>query len=108
MTGPTANAAIPALRAALNGDEKGGWWVAAEALGNIGGADVVPILTEALTNPDGDIRVTSMRALGNLGAIAKPALIALEKAHQDDPRESNRVAAAEALQKIERAIPKKK
>ena len=101
--GPAAKAAIPALSAALNGDEKGGWWVAADALGKIGGADVVPMLTEALTNPDRDIRLTSMRALGNLGAIARPALIALEKARQNDPRESNRVAAAEALRKIERA-----
>lgn len=82
--------------------------MAAEALGKIGGADVVPILTEALTNPDGDIRLTSMRALGDLGTKAIPALIALEKARQADPREGNRVAAAEALRKIARAIPKMK
>jgi RNA polymerase sigma factor (sigma-70 family) len=106
--GPAAKAAIPALRAALKEDGKGGWYVAADALAKIGGAEVVPILMEALTNPDGDIRLTSMRGLGNLGAVARPALMALEKARQEDPRENNRAAAAEALRKIERAVPKMK
>jgi HEAT repeat protein len=104
--GPAAKAAIPELRAALQGDAKGGWWVAADALAKIGGAEVVPVLIEALANPDDDIRLTSMRALGNLGVVARPALMPLAKARQEDPRASNRAAAAEALRKIERAVPK--
>ena len=104
--GPDAKAAIPALRAALKGDGRIGWWVAADALGKIGGPDVVPILIEALTNPDEDIRYTSMKALGNLGALAKPAVPALEKSSQQDPRPHNRAAAADALRKIERALAK--
>jgi len=101
--GPAAKAAIPALGAALKGDVGGGWWVAADALGKIGGAEVVPILMEALVNPDPDIRLTSMRGLGKLGVLARPALKALEKARQEDPRGSNRAAAAEAVRKIKQA-----
>lgn len=101
--GPAAKPAIPALRAALQGDGKGGWWVVADALGKIGGAEVVPVLIEALENPDDDVRRTATRALGNLGALARPALTALEKVRADDPREINRTAAAEALRKIEKA-----
>jgi HEAT repeat protein len=106
--GPAAKAAIPALRAALKREGKSGFWVAADALGKIGGADVVPILMEALVHPDADIRLTAMRGLGNLGAIARPAQMALGKACQDDPRASNRAAAAEALGKIEREVSKMK
>ena len=58
--GPAAKAAIPALHAALKEEAKGGWWVAADTLGNIGGADVVPILIEALSHADDDIRLSSM------------------------------------------------
>jgi HEAT repeat protein len=106
--GLAAKDAIPALRAALKGDEKGGWWVAAEALAKIGGADVVPTLIEALANPNDDIRLTAMRGLGDLGAIAKPARMALEKACREETRKGNRVAAAEAVRKIEEALTPKK
>jgi HEAT repeat protein len=102
--GPKAKAALPALSAALKGDGKGGWWVAADALGKIGGTEVVPLLVEALANPDADIRHTSIKALGNLGVVAKPAVMALEKASQHDPRALNRTAAIRALQKIDQAI----
>jgi HEAT repeat protein len=102
--GPAAKAAIPELHAALKAGEKGGWWVAADALAKIGGAEVVPILIEALANPDGDIRLTSMRGLGNLGVVARNARPALDKASKNDPRENNRAAAAEALRKIEEAL----
>ena len=108
MFGQSAKEAIPALGAALKGDPKGGWWVAAESLAKIGGAEVVPILIEALVNPDEGIRRTSMRGLGDLGVVAKPALKALEKARQEDLLESNREAAAQALRKIERAVTKVK
>ncbi len=101
--GPAAKDAIPALRQELNGDPKRGWWLAADTLGKIGGEDVVPILIEALENRDGDIRRASMRALGDLGTLAQPAIAALEKARNDDPLSYNRAAAAEALPKIEKA-----
>jgi HEAT repeat protein len=104
--GPAARAAIPALQKALQGDGKGGWYVAADALAKIGGAEVVPILTEALSNPDADIRLASMRGLGNLGLLARPAVPALEKASREDPREGNRRAATEALRKISQAAEK--
>jgi HEAT repeat protein len=106
--GPKAKSAIPALRTALKGDGKGGWWVAADALGKIGGAEVVPALVEGLASPDDGVCSTSMKSLGNLGAIAKPAIMALEKARQEDPRPDNRAVAAEALQRIEQAIEKMK
>jgi RNA polymerase sigma-70 factor (ECF subfamily) len=105
--GPKAKAAIPALRAALKGDGKGGWWVAAEALGRIGGEEVVPALVEGLASADEGVRSTSMKALGNLGTIAKPAIAALEKARQEDARPGNRAIAAEALRRIEQALQKK-
>lgn len=81
--------------------------MAADALSKIGGTEVVPVLIEALTNPDDDIRLTSIRGLGTLGVVASPALMALKKARQEDLRESNRAAAAEAVRRIERADPKK-
>jgi HEAT repeat protein len=106
--GPAARAAIPALHTALQGDGRGGWYVAADALGKIGGAEVVPILTVALSNPDADIRLASMRGLGDLGLTARPAVPALEKARREDPREGNRRAAAEALRLIEQTVEKMK
>jgi hypothetical protein len=45
-----------------------------------------------------------MKALGNLGAVAKTATVALQKAHQEDRRESNRTAAAVALRNIRQAV----
>ena len=104
--GPKAKAAVPALRKALKGDGQGGWWVAVDALCKIGGADIVPVLVEALANPDVGIRHTAIKRLGNLGADAKPAIVGLEKSRQQDPRDRNRAAAAEALRKIEQAVKK--
>jgi len=106
--GPQAKAAVPALRVALKGDGQGGWWVVADALARIGGEEVVPVLVEALANPDEGIRRTAMKGLGNLGTLARPAVTALEKSRQEDPRESNRAAAAEALRKIEQEVQKEK
>lgn len=104
--GPPAKAAIPALRAALKTDGQGGWWVVPEALGKIGGPEVVPVLVEALTNSDEGVRGNAMRWLGNLGTLSKSAVNDLKKASQADPREHNRTAAIEALRKIEQAIQK--
>ncbi len=97
--GPAAASAVPCLRKALRG-EGGGWWVAADAIGKIGGPDAVPALVEALESKDDDVRLTAIKRLGELGGVASSAAKALEKARKDDPRESNRKAAAEALKKI--------
>ena len=84
----------------------GGWWVAADALGKIGGGTgrVVPALIEALANPNDDVRLTAMKGLGSLGVVAKPARMALEKASREETGKSNRAAAADALRKIEEAL----
>jgi HEAT repeat protein len=97
--GPAAVPAIPFLRKALQG-EGGGWWVAADAIGKIGGPDAVAALVEALESKDGDVRLTAIKRLGDLGGAAASAAKALKKARMDDPRESNRKAAVEALKKI--------
>jgi HEAT repeat protein len=97
--GPAAVSAVPALRKALQG-KGGGWWVAADAIGKIGGPDAVPALVEALEGKDDDVRLTAIKRLGDLGSAAASAAEALKKAQQDDSRESNRKAAAAALKKI--------
>lgn len=102
--GPQAKAAVPALRKTLTGDPQGGWFVAIETLCKIGSPDLVTILTEALTNPDDEIRHASVKGLGNLGTQAKPAMMALEQICKQDSCERIRTSAAEALRKIEQAI----
>jgi len=102
--GPKAKGAVPALRKALKGDAQVGWWVAVDALCKIGSPGIVTILVEALANPDDGIRHASVKGLGNLGTRAKPAIVALEQSRQQDPREYIRVAAAEAIRKIEQAV----
>jgi HEAT repeat protein len=97
--GPAAVSAVPALRQAMRG-EGGGWWVAADAIGKIGGPDAVSALVEALESKDGDVRLTAIKRLGALSGAAVAAAKVLEKARKDDPRELNRKAAAEALNKI--------
>jgi HEAT repeat protein len=97
--GAAAVAAVPALRKALRG-EGGGWWVAADAIGKIGGPDAVLALVEAMQSKDDDVRLTATKRLGDLGGAAASAVEALKKAQKDDSRESNRKAAATALKKI--------
>jgi HEAT repeat protein len=105
--GPSAAPAIPALRQALRGD-RGGWWVAADAIGKIGGPDAVAALVEALENKASDVRLAAIRQLGKRGDMAASAAEALKKAEENDSQESNRKAAAEALWRITRkASPKK-
>ncbi len=101
--GPAAKDAIPVLREEIERDPNPGWYVAADTLGKIGGEDVVPILTKAIEHGNGDIRLASMRALGDLGTLAQPAITALEKARHEDPFDYNPAAAAEALLKIQKA-----
>ncbi len=81
-------------------EKDGGWWVAAEALGKIGGAEAVPALVEGLESPDDDIRQVAIRQLGELGPISKPAVAALAKLQREDPQKRNRSAAAATLAKI--------
>jgi RNA polymerase sigma factor (sigma-70 family) len=97
--GPAAAPAIPALRKALQG-EGGGWWVAADAIGKIGGPDAVPALIAALENKDDDVRLTAIKQLGKLSSAASSVVESLKKARKDDPRELNRKAATEALKTI--------
>ena len=103
--GPQAAAAVPRLRANLDGDDSILPLVSALALMRIGPEDAqlrrqtVPLLAEGLQHDDELVRVESARALGELGSSARSAIPALEKATQD-PRESVRLAAEEALQRI--------
>ena len=97
--GRAAATAIPALRESLRDDGSGGW-LAAEAIGKIGGSDVVPALVEALGSKDDNIRLAAIQGLGNLGGAAASSVEALRKAQRNDPHEWNRKAAAAALEKI--------
>jgi len=102
--GPKAKSAIPGLAAALTEDDQSGWFVAANALGKIGGPEVVPLLIKALENSNADVRLASIRSLGELGIVAEPAIVTLEMSRDQDPRELNRPAAAKSLQKIDESI----
>ncbi len=99
--GPKARDAVPALEDALKRGP--GWWVAAEALGKIGGAEVVPILSNALRNGNADIRLAAARQLGRLGALSSPALPSLRGCLADE-RAYVRKAAAAAITKVKQAI----
>lgn len=105
--GPKAKAAVPALRKVLSGDSQEGWWIAVDALCNIGSPDIVEILIEALKSPDDGVRYSSVKQLGNLGRRAKPAIMALEQTCQQDPRVHVQTAAAEALLKIDLSYKQK-
>ncbi|MHC4314879.1 MAG: HEAT repeat domain-containing protein, partial [Planctomycetota bacterium] len=73
MIGRKAQDAIPFLAKVLREADKEsrndpktdrtGWWVAARAVGQIGGANAIPVLEESLKNNDPDIRSTSAKAL---------------------------------------------
>ena len=59
----------------------------------------MPALIEALASKkNDDVRRTAIQRLGDLGGAA--AVEALKKAQKDNPRESNRKAAAAALEKF--------
>ena len=70
--GPAASNAVPALIKILreaNPEKRGnttGWWVAATALGGIGGQDAIKGLEEAQNSGDPDIRLSARRALQKL------------------------------------------
>ncbi len=74
------------------------WYVredAARAMGQIG-PDAVPVLIEALKNPEWEVRFGVALALGRIGTEAVPALIETLK----DPEIVVRIAAARALGEI--------
>jgi len=67
--GPAARKAVPVLAKILqeadrqSKGETTGWWVAAEALGGIGGEDALQVLTKTLKNKDPDIRIAAARSI---------------------------------------------
>ena len=112
------------------GDEKPVRWTAAIALGEIGGAEAVRGLMQAINDPDWDVRYSVIRALGKarhpaavpalvevlkndrnfnyrgeaadaLGAIGDPsAVVGLVEATQEDEDDSTRGRAFDALVSI--------
>lgn len=60
----------------------------------------MPALTQLLGDPHAAVRRNAAEALGNIGAAAKPALVALQKA-ADDADPSVQDAAAEAINQID-------
>lgn len=112
--GPKAKATIPALKANtipvlqsdISQDEGvGGGWVVLEALGEIGGADVMPYLARALDSPNDFTRQRAVVQLGNLGSLSRSTLPALRK-RLTDSQPYVRQAAAEAITKIEHSRPR--
>jgi len=74
--------------------------VAAEdALAKIGHA-AVPALLDALKDPSPNRRSGSAKALGQIGPAAATALPSLQPLVKDDPAETVRQAAAEAVKQI--------
>jgi len=69
--GPRARKAVPALAKILreahappkSKGRRTGWWVAAHALGEIGGDEALSVLSKALKNADPDIRSSAARAI---------------------------------------------
>jgi len=105
--GPAAKEAIPALKKAMGSEDGllkfGSTW----ALLKIQPEDAalkpaaVPVLASMLENAPHDmIRVQAAIALGELGGIARPALPALVRLH-DDSNPAVRQAAEEATKKIQ-------
>lgn len=77
---------------------------AAADLGIIGEAEAVPALIRALEDAAGGVRREAAGALGSIGIAAKPALPGLEKLLADKRDDGARLAAAEALWRIDKKI----
>jgi HEAT repeat protein len=104
--GPGASAAVDALRKYIDGQDRTLRLVSIWALLRIKPDDsqivqiAVPELTNVVTQGETDLaRTEAAAALGDIGAQAKPARSALQKALSDDSL-AVREAAAEALVKI--------
>ena len=63
--------------------------------------NAVPLLTEALASEEQTIRLEAIIALGDLGPRAKDAVPAMELISEDDPVRTIRLAAQQALEKIQ-------
>ena len=103
--GPAAEAAIPALVAAL-GDKDGDVRInAAEALGNLGSA-AVPALLKALKDEDKEVVRAAVEVLGDSGdgRAVKPILDIL-KARKDDDLTAEAIGALGCLKAGEAAEP---
>jgi HEAT repeat protein len=75
MTGPEAEAAVPALIDALKDPDAQVRWKATYALGEISVGAAVSALIDALRAPDAQVRRTAVPALAKIGVAAVPALI---------------------------------
>jgi HEAT repeat protein len=83
IIGPDARAAVPALGRALLHKEPENLWYFADALGTIG-KDALPALTNALANPDYEIRSAAIYGLGKVGPAAQPAVPLLVQTLKDE------------------------
>ena len=63
--------------------------------------NAVPLLTAALASEEQTVRLEAIIALGDLGSRAKDAAPAIELISEDDPVRTIRLAAQQALEKIE-------
>lgn len=100
--GPTAEAAVPALVAALKDTKWNGRDGAAIALGRIHQRpeEAVPALLDALkADSDETVRAAAAEALGKIGEASSPVVTGLIQA-LDDKAINVRAEAAEALQKL--------
>lgn len=96
------SAAVPALLRAVGSDtSERVRQYSAEALPAVGApaSAAVPVLTEALGDPDWGVRAAAARSLGRYGPAASSAAPALKKAKKDG-EEPVREAAREALREI--------
>ena len=102
--GPDAAAAVPALIRTLDDTDEKVRWYAAWALGQIGPAamNAVPALITALNDTDDDVRGYAARALGYIGDLSASVSISHAlRALQTDDNPSLRLAASEALSRLE-------
>jgi HEAT repeat protein len=65
-----------------------------------GVADVVPVLAEALTDKNPEMRTVAARALGQIGPLARGAYPALLHSSKNDEAEAPRQAALDALARL--------
>ncbi|HZZ29086.1 MAG TPA: HEAT repeat domain-containing protein [Pirellulales bacterium] len=108
--GPDAAAAIPKLRDNVTSDDKFLKVASVWALLHIQPTDkalqtmAVPLLAKSLEESDRElVKEESASALGMIGAAAKSAIPALQKAAQEAESPKVRAAAQEALKKIQAA-----
>ena len=93
ILGPSAKPAIVSLERLLKVD-----WTCGEAAPCLAaiGADSVPVLTNALvTSTNTRTRYVAARALGDIGAVAKPAKFALLEAVQKEKSSSLQISTAD-------------